>query len=124
METIGKGAQSARATWELTQVDGSQDALGFSTSADGLWQTGRFYSPQLMAELAPKHSESWRGLTVSGRRFQVPAQLLSQAGNQRTCRYVGLAKRLTPRPARNANSPSWFRTSRWSMWKTTLAIWK
>ncbi|HLN28469.1 MAG TPA: DUF1015 domain-containing protein [Gemmataceae bacterium] len=92
LETIGKGAQGARDTWELIQADGSQDLLGFGTSADGLWQTGRFRSPQLMAELAPEHSESWRGLAVSVLHVLVLGRLLPQADSQPTCRYVHLLR--------------------------------
>src|SRR5437773_1231163 len=65
VETVGQGPQGARDAWELLEADGGQDLLGFGTLADGVWQTGRFRSPQLMAELAAKHSPAWRGLAVS-----------------------------------------------------------
>src|SRR5262249_39836248 len=50
---------------DLIQADGGQDLLGFGTAADGVWQTGRFHSPQLMAKLAGQHSAPWRGLGVA-----------------------------------------------------------
>ena len=52
-ETVGQGEKgAARETWELMEADGGQNVLGFGTVADGVWQTARFRSPQLMAELA------------------------------------------------------------------------
>ena len=65
VETVGTGEQGARDTWELIEADGSQELLGFGTVADGVWQTARFRSPPLMAELAAEHSPAWRGLAVS-----------------------------------------------------------
>ena len=72
----------------MSAVDGSQDLLGLGTSVDGLCQTGRFRSPQLMAELAPERSESWRGLAVRGLHVLVLGRLLPEAASQPTCRYV------------------------------------
>src|SRR5205085_2098284 len=65
METIGTGPQAERDAWELIEGDGSQNMLGFGTVTDGVWQTGRFRSPALMAELAQDHSPAWQGLGVA-----------------------------------------------------------
>src|SRR6185436_1879422 len=56
LATIGTGPQAARDAWELIEADGTQELLGFGTVADGVWQTGRFRSPALMAELSREHS--------------------------------------------------------------------
>src|SRR5207302_7948448 len=48
---IGRGPKAAQETWELIEMDGGQDLLGFGTVADGVWQTGRFRSAALTAEL-------------------------------------------------------------------------
>jgi uncharacterized protein (DUF1015 family) len=93
VETIGKGDQGARDTWELLQADGGQSMLGFGTVADGLWQTGRFRAPQLMAELAPQHSSAWQGLAVSILHVVVlERQLPGATGGKAQCRYVHLLR--------------------------------
>ena len=65
METVGTGPDAARAAWEPIEADGSQELLGFGTVADGVWQTARFRSPELMAQLAGEHSPAWRNLAVA-----------------------------------------------------------
>src|SRR5260370_19796449 len=65
LATIGQGEQGARDTWELVQADGGQELLGFGSVADGVWQTARFRSPEVMASLAAEHSPTWRSLAVS-----------------------------------------------------------
>src|SRR5207249_870228 len=62
---VGQGEAAARETWEMMEMDGGQNLLGFGTVADGMWQMARFRSPGLMAELAPQHSTTWQGLGVS-----------------------------------------------------------
>jgi len=85
----------------LSAVDGSQDLLGAGTSAEGLWQTGCFRSPQLLAELAPERSESCRGLAVSVLHVLVLGKLLSQAISQPMCRYVHLLREAIDASAAN-----------------------
>jgi uncharacterized protein (DUF1015 family) len=85
LETIGKGDQGARDTWDLIGADGEQNLLGFGTVADGIWQTARFRSPQLLAELAKDHSSAWHGLGVSILHVVVLGKLLPGTP---TCGYV------------------------------------
>jgi uncharacterized protein (DUF1015 family) len=86
LETIGQGEQGARDAWDAIEADGSQEMLGFGTMADGVWQTARFRSPSLMAELAADHSPAWRGLGVSILHVAVLGRLLSQGKPE--CRYI------------------------------------
>ncbi len=89
IERIGAGEQAARHTWEILEADGSQDLLGFGTVSDGVWQTARFRSPQLMAERAANHSPAWRSLAVSILHVAVLDHLLPQAtGRNPECQYV------------------------------------
>ena len=53
VDIIGRGEQGARDAWELIQADGGQELLGFGTVADGVWQTARFRTSEIMAELGP-----------------------------------------------------------------------
>lgn len=94
VETVGKGDQGARDTWDLLEAHGEQDMLGFGTVADGTWQTARFRSPQMMAELAANHSPAWRSLAVSILHVVVLDKLLASAGSPR-CRYVHLLREVT-----------------------------
>lgn len=84
-ETVGTGEQAARDAWGLIEADGGQDVLAFGTVADGVWQTARFRSPELMAELAHEHSPAWRGLAVSILHVAALGPLL---GGHPECRYV------------------------------------
>ncbi len=96
LERIGQGDQGARDTWEMIEADGSQDLLGFGTVADGVWQTARFNSPQIMAERAANHSPAWRGLAVSILHVAVLDHLLPQAtGGKPECKYVHLLREVT-----------------------------
>jgi uncharacterized protein (DUF1015 family) len=96
VETVGQGEKGARDAWELIQVDGGQEMLGFGTVADDVWQTARFRSPARMAELAGEHSPTWRGLAVSVLHVLVLGKLLPQtAGGQPECRYVHLLREVT-----------------------------
>ena len=65
LETIGRGAEACRETWERIEMEGAQDALGFGTTADGVWQLARLKDPAVMNELVPDHGPAWRGLGVS-----------------------------------------------------------
>ena len=93
LETIGTGPEAARETWDSIEADGSQELLGFGTVADGVWQTGRFVSQPLMAELAGEHSESWQGLAVAVLQRVILERLLPGAGMATPkCQYVHLLK--------------------------------
>ncbi len=93
VETIGKGAQGARDTWELIETDGCQDLLGFGTVADGTWQMARFQRPAVMDEMATAHSPAWRGLAVSVLHVLVLGRLLREGlGWKPECRYVHLLR--------------------------------
>ena len=50
---------------ELHDLHISRETLRAWMVADGVWQTARFRSPQLMAELAKDHSPAWQSLGVS-----------------------------------------------------------
>jgi uncharacterized protein (DUF1015 family) len=96
VETVGKGEQAARDTWELVQADGGQSVLGFGTVSDGVWQIARFIAPAAMAELAPEHSAPWRGLAVSVLHVLVLARLLpAGVGGRPECRFVHLLREVT-----------------------------
>jgi uncharacterized protein (DUF1015 family) len=93
VERIGQGDQGARAAWEMIEADGGQDLLGFGTVADGVWQTARFRTPDLMAQRAADHSPAWRGLAVSILHVAVLDHLLPRAtGGKPACRYVHLLR--------------------------------
>jgi uncharacterized protein (DUF1015 family) len=82
---------SARDAWEVIELDGSQDLLGFHTRADDAWFTARFTNPGLMAELAPDHSDDWRELAVSVLHVAALDKLLPAAvGGSASCRHVHL----------------------------------
>jgi uncharacterized protein (DUF1015 family) len=85
LETVGKGDEGARETWELIQVHGEQDMLGLGTVADGIWQTGRFRSQKMLAELAKDHSPAWHSLGVSILHVAVLGKMLRGTP---TCQYV------------------------------------
>lgn len=89
MDPVGGGDAGARAAWDLIQADGGQDLLGFGTAADGIWQTGRFQSPQLMATLAGQHSAAWQGLGVAILQVAILDHLLTKPQTA-TIRYVHL----------------------------------
>ncbi len=96
VEAVGRGDQGARAAWEAIEADGGQDLLGFGTVADGVWQTARFRTPQVMAQLAGDHSPAWRGLAVSVLHVLILNQLLAKGLNAAAqCRYVHLLREVT-----------------------------
>jgi uncharacterized protein (DUF1015 family) len=93
METVGCGEQGAHDAWEMIEADGGQELLGFGTVADGVWQVGRFRSPEIMAQLAAEHSTDWRGLAVSVLHVLVLGNLIPQrVGKQPACSYVHLLR--------------------------------
>jgi uncharacterized protein (DUF1015 family) len=96
VEVIGKGNEGARLTWEHIESDGSQDLLGFGTTADGVWQTARFKDPGIMAELAQQHGPAWRGLAVAILHVVVLDRLLANIQSQKpTCKFVHLLSEAT-----------------------------
>jgi uncharacterized protein (DUF1015 family) len=96
METIGSSPEAARNTWDILEADGSQEMLAFGTVADGYWQTARFKSPRLLAQLAADHSPAWRELAVAILHRVVLDKLLPDAGlGQPQCKYVHLLREVT-----------------------------
>ena len=96
VEVIGKGDEGARLTWEHIESDGSQDLLGFGTTADGVWQTARFKDPAIMSELAQQHGPAWRGLAVAILHVVVLDRLLANIHSQKpTCKFVHLLSEAT-----------------------------
>jgi uncharacterized protein (DUF1015 family) len=96
VETVGRGEQGARDTWELLEADGTQEVLGFGTVADGVWQTARLRSPDAMARLAAEHSPAWRGLAVSVLHVLVLDHLLpGKLGTKGEYKYVHLLREVT-----------------------------
>ncbi len=96
VETVGRGEKGARDTWELMEADGGQNVLGFGTVSDGVWQLARFTAPRVMADLAPEHSEAWRGLGVSILHVLVLGRLVPEKlGGRPECRYVHLLREVT-----------------------------
>ncbi|HKA06403.1 MAG TPA: DUF1015 domain-containing protein [Gemmataceae bacterium] len=77
---------SAREAWETIELDGSQSLLGFHTRADNVWQIARYTDPELMARLAPDHSDNWRELAVS----VLHVAALSKLGGSPSIKYVHL----------------------------------
>ncbi len=91
MAVIGKGEQGAKEAWEHIEADGSQDLLGFGTSADGIWQTARFKNSALIDSLASNHGKAWRGLAVAILHVVVLDNILAKAGADKpSCKYVHL----------------------------------
>lgn len=96
VEIIGRGEQGARDVWELVQADGGPELLAFGTVADGVWQTARFRTPEIMASLAPEHSPPWRSLAVSILHVLVLGKLIPERwGGQPSCRYVHLLREVS-----------------------------
>jgi uncharacterized protein (DUF1015 family) len=96
IQRIGVGDQAARDAWDRIQAGGEQNALGFGTVADGIWQVARFRSPQWMAQLAPQHSPAWHSLGVSILHVGVLGQLLPGAlAGKPECRFVHLLQEVT-----------------------------
>jgi uncharacterized protein (DUF1015 family) len=96
VETVGRGEQGARDTWERIEADGSQELLGFGTVADGVWQTARFRAPEEMARLASDHSPAWRNLAVAVLHVLVLDHLVGPALRVKPeCKYVHLLREVT-----------------------------
>ncbi len=89
IEMTGEGDAGAQAAWDLIEVDGEQNILGFGTVADGKWLVARLRSDAAMDELAPEHSADWRSLGVSILHELVVKKLLAGLGDP-TFTYVHL----------------------------------
>jgi uncharacterized protein (DUF1015 family) len=102
-ETVGNSATSARETWEMIESDGSQNAFGFGTTADGVWQLARFKNAALMDQLSQDHSAEWRELAVAVlQRVVLDKALPEQGHGPAKCAYVHLIKEVTDAMAAKA----------------------
>ena len=96
VEKVGTGEAVARDAWERIELDGSQNLLGFGTTADGVWHVARLRDNGLMADLAPEHSLGWRGLAVSVLHVLVLDHLVPAKLNAKpTCQFVHLLREVT-----------------------------
>jgi uncharacterized protein (DUF1015 family) len=96
VEKVGASEKAARDAWELIEADGSQNVLGFGTTADGGWCLARLRDPSQVAKLAASHSADWQGLAVSVLHVLVLEHLVpSQLSAKPTCRYVHLLREVT-----------------------------
>jgi uncharacterized protein (DUF1015 family) len=103
VETVGKGDKAARDAWELIEADGTQNVLGFGTTADGGWHLARLRDAAPMAKLAASHSADWQGLAVSVLHVLVLDHLVpAQLGAKPSCRYVHLLREVTEAMAAKA----------------------
>jgi uncharacterized protein (DUF1015 family) len=95
LEKIGTGDKAARDAWDLIEMDGSQEVLGFGTVADDVWQIARLKSTEPMDRLAADHSPAWRGLAVSILHVLVLDDLLGPKAGKLECKYVHLLREAT-----------------------------
>jgi uncharacterized protein (DUF1015 family) len=80
----------------MIEVDGSQNAFGFGTTADGVWQLARFKNTALMDQLSQDHSAEWRELAVAVlQRVVLDKALPEQGHGPAKCAYVHLIKEVT-----------------------------
>lgn len=94
-DIVSRGADPT-AAWEHIEMDGAQTALGFGTVADGQWTVAKLRDPAVMAELAPDHSDEWRGLGVSVLHKLVLDKLIrNKIGGTPLCKYVHLLSEVT-----------------------------
>ncbi len=100
-DVVERTGTDARAAWEHVQMDGSQTAFAFGTTADGQWLVARLRDPDVMAELAPDRSDDWRGLGVSVLHKLVLDRLLrDKIGGTPVCKYVHLLSEATDATAK------------------------
>src|SRR5262245_25746023 len=96
VEVVGEGEQGARDAWELIEADGTQEVLGFGTVADGVWQTARLLTPEVMEGLAPGHTPAWCELAVAVLHVLVLDKLLGPGlAAKPECQYVHLLREVT-----------------------------
>ena len=84
---MGEGEEGCRDAWEMIDLEGEQDTLGFGTHADGRWLTAKVRDGRGMDLLAPEHSPEWRSLGVSILHVLVLGDLLAPLGSA-ACTYV------------------------------------
>jgi uncharacterized protein (DUF1015 family) len=95
-DIVERTGTDAKAAWDYIQMDGSQTAIGFGTVEDGKYFVAKLRDPAVMAELAPDHSEEWRGLGVSVLHKLVIDKLIREKlGGTPVCRYVHLLREVT-----------------------------
>ena len=100
-DIVERTGTNAQAAWEHIEMDGAQTALGFGTVADGQWLVAKLRDDAIMAELAPDHSDDWRGLGVSVLHKLVLDRLLSKKiGGTPACKYVHLLSEATDATAK------------------------
>ncbi|MCI0702495.1 MAG: DUF1015 domain-containing protein [Planctomycetia bacterium] len=95
VEGTGTNPQAA---WDHVQMDGAQSVFGFGTVADDQWIVAKLRDPAVMEELAPDHSEEWRGLGVSVLHKLILDRLLREKiGGTPVCKYVHLMSEVMDR---------------------------
>jgi len=95
-DIVGTFGTNAQECWEHLQMDGSQAILGFGTEADGHYFAAKLRTPEVMADVAPQQSESWRALAVSILHKLVIEKILAEKyGTKAECKYVHLMKEVT-----------------------------
>jgi len=97
-EIVGTGDAAAKECWELVEADGSQAMFGFGTVADGVWQTARFKTPEVMRNMAADHSAAWQELAVSVLHVLVLNKLIPDSlglTEPPPCKYVHLMREVT-----------------------------
>jgi uncharacterized protein (DUF1015 family) len=97
LEAVGSGEEGARRAWKLIGEEGTQQVLGFGTSADNQWLVARYVADEMvMKELAPEHGAEWRTLAVSLLHELVLGKLLCEnPAHKPTCSYVHLLSEVT-----------------------------
>ncbi len=94
VQSIDPTDRAAQDAWELIQVQGTQDILGFAAprstsdpSAGWSWVIARLTDRALLDRLVPDRSADWRGLGVSILHRLVLDHLLADR-SEPTCRFV------------------------------------
>ena len=102
-DILERTGTDARAAWEHVQMDDSQSAFAFGTVADGQWIVAKLRDAEVMTQLAPDHSDEWRGLGVSILHKLVLDRLLrDKVGGTPVCQYVHLLSEATDATAKKA----------------------
>jgi len=83
----GEGEAGCRNAWELIEIGGEQETLGFGTVEDGRWFTAKLRHTRRMDFLTPNQSAEWRSLGVSILHELVLKDLLGNLGGA-DCTYV------------------------------------
>ncbi|MBN9118895.1 MAG: DUF1015 domain-containing protein [Planctomycetes bacterium] len=100
-DIVERTGTNAQAAWEHIEMDGAQTTLGFGTVADGQWLVAKLRDLSVMAELAPDHSDEWRGLGVSVLHKLVLDRLVrDKVGGTPMCKYVHLLSEVTDAAAK------------------------